>query len=264
MTRISILALIGLIFAMGNVREASASPQILAAMPVGGPLDLVCHDSICEAELSAICLQPRRPLPPRGTPYKVLAEDLGAVALLGRTTDGRTVALPSSLLKIASQRGQSAVRFFVEKDVLEKRSLQSISINFDRMIALLPVPAEDDLEPQTTTDVAEAVSGMQQIGQIWTEFNADNMAVARITVRVGNGLPRAGSVSNAESDQLLRLAVGHETAISPDALDSSRQMVALCQRRSQYTPMRICLGDIHDQIMRNLNGSYWSALAPGS
>ncbi len=39
MTRISTLALIGLIFAMGNVREASASPQILAARPGGGPLD---------------------------------------------------------------------------------------------------------------------------------------------------------------------------------------------------------------------------------
>jgi hypothetical protein len=254
----------GFIFAMGHVREASAAPQILAAVPVGGPLELVCHDTVCEAEFSAICLQPRRRLPARGTPYRVLAEDLGSVTLSGHTIDGRTVALPSTLLKVASLRGQTAVRFFVENDVLEQRGLQSVSVDFDRIIALLPVPTEDDSAPTTTADIVEAVSGIRLVGQVWTEFNADNMAIARITVRIGNGLPWAAPATNAESDRLFRLAVSHETAISAGALDSSRQVVALCQRRSQNTPMRTCLGDIHDQIMRSLNGKYWSALVPGS
>ena len=243
MTRLSILVLMGLVFAMGNVGEASAAPQILAAVPVGGPLKLACHGTICEAEFSAICLQPRRRLPAGGVPYKVLAEDLGSVALTGYATDGQAVALPSTLLKVASHRGQTAVRFFVEKDILEHRNLRSVSVDFDRMIVIVPVPAEDGSAPQTTADIVEAVSGIRRFGQVWAEINADNMTVARITVRVGNGLPRAGPVSNAESDRLLGLAVGHETAISPRALDSSRQLVALCQRRSQYTPMRICLGE---------------------
>ena len=53
MSRISILVLMGLVFTMGYAREASADPQILAALSMGGPLELVCHDTICEAELSA-------------------------------------------------------------------------------------------------------------------------------------------------------------------------------------------------------------------
>lgn len=264
MARLSIFVLVGLIFALGNVRGASADPQILAAVPVGGPLELACQDGICEAEFSAICLQPERHLPARGTPYKVHVADLGSVALSGYTVDGRTVALPSTLLKVESQRGQTAVRVFVDKQVLEQRGLRSVSVEFDRMIALLPEPEKDGSAPQTTADIAEAVSGIQRVGDVWTEYNADNMAVARIAVRVANGLPKAGSVSNAESDKLLRLAVHNETAISPDALDSSHRLVALCQRRARYTPMRVCLGDIHDQIMRSLNGKYWSALAPGS
>jgi len=264
MARSTIFVLVGLIFALGNVREASAAPQIRAAVPVGGPLDLVCQDGLCEAEFSAICLQPWRHLPARGTAYIVHTADLGSVALSGYTTAGQAIPLPSSLLKVASHRGQTAVRFFVEKDVLEKRGLRSVSVEFNRMIALIPVPMEDGSAPQTTADIVEAVSGIKRIGQVWAEYNADNMSVARIAVRVGNGLPKAGAVSNAQSNRILRLAVAQETAISPSALDSSRQMVALCQRRSRYTPIRVCLGDIHDQIMRSLNGSYWSALAPGS
>ena len=264
MTRLSIPVLMGLILAIGTVGGASAAPQILAALPVGGPLELVCNDTICEAEISAICLQPSRHSPPRGTAYELLAEDLGSVALSGYTADGRTVTLPSTLLRVASRRGQTAVRFFVERDVLEQRGLRSVWLDFDRMIALLPVPTEDGSAPQTEADIVEAVSGIWRIGEIWAEVNADNMALARIVVRVGNGLPRAGTVSNAESDRLLQLAVGRETTLSQRALNSSRQLIALCQRRSQYTPMRICLGENHDQIMLGLNARYWSALSPGS
>ena len=264
MTRLSILVLLGFIFTLGNVREASAAPQILAAVPVGGPLELVCHDTICEAEFSAICLQPTRRQPVRGTPYEVLAEDLGSVTLSGHTTDGRKVTLPSELLRVASHRDQTAVRFFVEKDVLEQRGLRSVSVDFDRMIALLPLPVEDGSAPQTTADIAKAVSEVRQFGPVWAEINGDNMTVARIAVRIGNGLPRIGSVPNAESDRLLRLAVGHETAISPSVLKSARKFVALCQRRSNITPMRSCLEAIHDQVMRSLNGKYWSATSPNS
>ena len=132
------------------------------------------------------------------------------------------------------------------------------------MVALLPAPTDDGSAPQTTADIAEAVSEVRQFGPVWAELNGDNLSVARIAVRIGNGLPRTGSVPNAESDRLLRLALSHETAMSPGVLKSARKFVALCQRRSKITPMRSCLEGIHDQVMRSLNGKYWSATSPNS
>jgi hypothetical protein len=264
MTRLSILGLLGVVIVMADVHEVYADPQILAAVPVGEPLELVCDDTTCEVEFSAICLQPDRHLPQPGTTYKVLAGDLDSVALSGYSVGGRAITLDSSLLQVASRRGQTAIRFSVAKQVLEQKGLRSVSVDFDRAIALVPQPAEDGSAPQTRADIAEAVSGIRRLGQVWADSNADNMAIARITVRMANRLPMSGRVPNAESDRLLELAVGYDAAISPKALDSSRRLVALCQRRSRYTAMRTCLAGFHDQIMRSLNGRYWSILDLGS
>ena len=264
MTRLSVLVLLGFVFIAANLREAYADPQILAAVPVGGPLEFACSDTTCEVEFSAICLQPDRHLPEAGTTYKVLAGDLGSVVLSGLSADGREIKVDSNLLKVASHRGQTAVRFSIAKQALEQKGLQSVSVALDRAIALVPRPAEDGSELQTAADIAKAVSGIRRLGQVWADGNADNMSVARVIVRMANRLPMSGSVPNAESDRLLQNAVQEEAAISPNALDSSRRLVALCQRRSQYTTIRKCLADIHDQVMRSLNGRYWSILDLGS
>jgi len=264
MTRLSILVFLGYVFTLGNVGAASASPQILAAVPVGGPLELMCHDGVCETEFSAICLQPGRRAPQRGTPYRIHTADIGSIVLAGYTATGESVALPSSLLHVASLRGQTAIRFFVEQKVLNRRGVRSVSIELNRMIALIPEPQDDGASPQTTAEIVEAVSGVEKIAHIWAKYNSNNMSVTRIAVRVSNSLPMTGGVSNTQSDRMLKLAAAQDPNISPEALETSRRMVALCQRRSHFTPMRNCLGEIHDQIMRNLNISYWAALEAGS
>jgi len=260
MTRFPILALLSLVFVLTQGREVYADPQILAAVPVGEPLEFVCSETTCEVEFSAICLQPDRHLPSPGTAYKVIEGDLGSITFSGRTAGGGTVALDSGLLKVASNRGQTAIRLSVAKKILEHKGLLSVAVDFDRPIALLPQPAQDGSMPQSTAEIAKAVDGIRRFGQIWANDNSDNMTVARITVRMANRLPPSGFVSNTTSDQLLQHALARETAISTRALESSRQLVALCQRRSQYTAMRKCLADFHDQIMRSLNGRYWSIL----
>ncbi|MDH3743349.1 MAG: hypothetical protein OER56_17295 [Hyphomicrobiales bacterium] len=264
MTRLAILFLLGCVLVLAQTHEGRADPQILAAVPAGEPLEFVCDGSACEVEFSAICLQPDRHLPQPGTSYKVLTGDLGSIVLSGYSPAGQKISLDPGLLTVASRRGQTAIRFSVAKEVLKQKGLQSVSVDFDRAIALVPQPAQDGSVPQTKADIDKAVSGIRQLGQVWADKNPDNMAVARITVRMTNRLPTSGHVPNAESDRLLQLAVGQEAAISPRALDSSHRLVALCQRRSRYTAMRKCLADIHDQIMRNLNGQYWSILDLGS
>jgi len=264
MTRFSILALLSFVFFMTNGRDVYAEPQVLAAVPVGEPLELVCSEKTCEVEFSAICLQPDRHLPSPGTTYKVIEGDRGSIVFSGRSANGGTVTLDSSLLMVASHRGQTAIRLSVPRKLLEDKGLLSVSVDFDRPIALLPQPTQDGSAPQSPAEIAKAVDGIRRFGQIWADDNADNMSVARLTVRMANRLPPSGFVPNTTSDRLLQHALGQETAISPRALGSSRRLVALCQRRSQYTTMRKCLADFHDQIMRSLNGRYWSILDLGS
>ena len=53
MTRFSMLALLCFVFVMTNGREVYADPQVLAAVPVGEPLEFVCNETTCEVEFSA-------------------------------------------------------------------------------------------------------------------------------------------------------------------------------------------------------------------
>ncbi len=264
MKRIAVMVLLGFVVVIGTVRIASAAPQVLAALPVGEPYKLVCHNGVCGAEFSAICLQPKRPAPASHTPYRVLAKDMKFLKLTGLRADGTVATLPASALKVASLRSQTSVRFFLDEDVLEKRQLQSVSVGFDHMITLLPAPEEDDGLKQTVADIAEASAGVERVSESWVEINADNVSIARVTVRISNELPNSGSITKDMSDDLMERAISSETTSSETALDSARQLVGNCQRRSRFMPLRRCLEEYHDQIMLGLNGKYWSALKPGS
>jgi len=261
--RLPLLALFGFVFVLGNAQVAFAAPQVLAALPMGEKHRLICDDGVCGVEVSAICLQPRRPAPTSHTPYRVRAEDADAVRLTGLTADGRVVALPAAMLKISSLRSQTSVRFFMNKDVLEQSGLHAVSIGIERMIALLPEPLDGDT-PQTVEDIAAASSGMHRVGAAWAEMYANNLAIARITARVGNELPKSGGDTTALSNQLMDRAFGYEANLSAGVLGSARRLVKVCQRRSRFMPMRGCLEEYHDQIMLGLNGKYWSALKPAS
>ena len=267
MARYSIIFLIGFVFTIGQVPVASvtfAAPQILAAIPVGGALELKCDNHVCGAEVSAICLQPNRQPPARGTLYTVFAKDLSAIVVTGLTADGQKISLPSALLKVAGYRGQTAVRFFVEKKVLERRGLQIISVDFERMVTLIPVPTVADSTPQDTADINHAISGIRRVGSTWTTANADNLAIARVATRVANGLPQKRKAPRELTDRLLKSALQREKTLSSGALGSTHHMAAVCGHRARFTPVRRCLGEFHDQIMLGLNGKYWLALRPGS
>jgi len=264
MIRLPILVLFAFVFVLGNTGAASAAPQILAALPMGEPYQLACHDGKCAAEFSAICLQPQRSAPASYTPYHVRAEDMGHLKLTGLTANGTVVSLPAAILKIESLRSQTSIRFFLNEEVLEQRHLKSISVGLYRMIALLPAEEEGDTAPQTKGDITSASSGIDRFGKAWAEINVDNMTIARIAARIGNELPKAGNVAKEQSDKLMELAVEHEPKLTTGSLGSARQLVTNCQLRSRFMPMRRCLEEYHDQIMLGLNGKYWSALKPGS
>jgi len=264
MTRILAMIFMVLILIAAGGRMATAAPQILAALPAGSPQQLVCKAGVCEIEFSAICLQSSRPLPDRGTLYQVRSADLGALKLWGRTADGATVPLPADLVRVESRRGQTAVALSVPRRELDRRNLASVTLGLDRLVALLPVATDSDTTPQSAADVTQAIAGLRLVGGAWTEINIANMTIARLTQRLRNRLP-ANNVTAAEAlDRQWHRVLAEEASIPPATRASALNLVSLCQRRSGHTPLRRCLGDFHDQVMRSLNGKYWTALAAGS
>ncbi len=264
MIRLSFVVVFGVFFTIANVDISVAAPQVLAAVPVDEPYILKCHDGVCDAEFSAICLQPKRKAPTSETAYQVFADDSSAVRLTGITKQGLSVDLPSELLTVSSVRSQTTIRFTLDRSILKTRQLRSVSLGLDRMVTLLPVPTKDDANPQTSADIHHAVAGVRRIGKKWGDANVDNMMIARITDRIGNMLSAHPSGATDDIDQLVRTAVMAEPEMSAEAIDSARRLVAVCQRRSRFSKMRGCLEEFHDQIMLGLNGKYWSALIPGS
>ena len=247
-----------------HTNAAIAEPQILAALPTGKPVELVCRDNICSAEFSTICLQPARSVPPVGTLYLIHSRHTALVTLRGHVAGKRTITLPIDLIKARSNRGQTAVTFYASRKILERRGLQSVSISIGRMTALVPIATRTGSDTQSRRETAVAAAQLRRIEETWTMANADNLTIARVTSRMRNALIGVLSPTPTTINRLLQRALEKETSISAQSLKSTRGLVAVCMRRARISIVSQCLADYHDQIMLGVNGKYWSTLKSGS
>src|SRR3546814_19744295 len=78
------------------VGTAAAAPQVLLVVTPKDEMPLVCEGGSCSTEVTAICLQPDRANPERGTDYSIVPDSAGKdrITLHGRTADGREMTLP--------------------------------------------------------------------------------------------------------------------------------------------------------------------------
>ena len=246
---------------------AQAAPQIAAAVPTKGEVELTCAGKECSAEFSTICLQQSRLAPSPNTPYVLHDPDWTAVAVTGHRKGGGKRGFASGILRAVSLRGHSAFRVSVPSAFLKRRGLARMTVRIDRLVMLLPKSQAGDTEPQTADDVALASRGLQTTGGYWTEMNPDNLAMARLTNRVINRLPAEGSVTRDAGEALWAQAAAPEKGLSGDSLDWNRRHFDYC-RENGLSPggfsMRRCLGVAHDWFMKDLNVNYWNSLKPQS
>ncbi len=244
-----------------------AAPQIVAAVPTNGPVELLCDGAQCWAEFSTICLQQARFTPKGGTGYVLHDKDRAAVAVTGLTRDGTTVDLDPGLLHYAAHRGQVSFRFALAADVLARKGLDSVSVTLRRLVTLVPRGQAGDPLPQTPGDVSVAVREIGATGGYWVAVNTESIALARMTNRVINRLPPGGSVSPSKGAALWKQAATREGDLPAKTVSRGGDLIDHCQRRSARpgsVSMRRCLGYIHDQYMHDLNFKYWNALKPQS
>jgi len=247
--------------------DAHAAPQIIAAVPTGGDVELICAEGTCSAEFSTICLQQSRTKPSPLTPYILHGPDQDAMIVTGHSKDNKTASLAPGVLRFVSLRGHSAFRVSAPEKLLKSQGLARMTVKIDRLAMLLPVPEEGDTDPQTAADKEKAFHEIKSKGGYWTEMDPDNLAMARVTNRIINLLPAKGSVTTAAGEALWRQAAAPERELSKESLAINRSYFDYC-RENGLTPggfaMRRCLGDAHDWFMKDLNVNYWKSLKPTS
>ena len=253
---------------------AEAAPQALAVVASNGPVPLSCSGDACIADFSSYCLQQDRDAPGWGTAYYLA--DAERVSVVGRTRDGREIALPAKqLLTITAVRRHKMVRMSIPRSTLRELGLESVAIEVGELATALPTAIPGDPEPQTELDIALATGPLRSIGKKLVDSDADRAGAARLTTRLVNGLPLHGRASAELRDKVWgeRVTEADVAGLSPEALERVQNGYAFCNRLAsdqnpytgqRYMPMRRCLSAIHDRFIDDLNQRYWDAVKTGS
>ena len=248
--------------------QAAAAPQILAVIASAEPVTLQCERGECGAEFTAYCIEKARSSPPVGTAYRV--HDPNTLVLDGVRRDGSTVRLAGSeLLTITTERGHTAVRMSLPSRVLRQFDLASVRVSIGEGASLIPQPIAGDRWPHSEMDIALATGPLRTAAAAIVDNGGAQIEAARVTLRMVNGLPRAGRTTQTERDQAwLRFAPAADA--DGRALAGGRALAEAGFERCSVTTragmmsLRQCLGSLHDSFIGKLNTQYWKSLETGS
>lgn len=255
------------ILVFAGTHGARATPQLLALVSTGSPVDLNCNGRTCSAEFSAFCLQPERDLPTQGTAYRLAAGS--DVALIGITRAGDQIPLSAArYLAIESARAHFAVRIAMSRVEMDALGIIKVAVTVGEFASLLPVPLADGPNSRSPEEIAVVTGPWRRLGATLVDGNDDHMVVARITQRMINGLDGLGSPDRDARRSLWRdaLRVVAPAGISELTEKFARDVVGFCEFiTDQSVPfsLRACLQARHDGLMNFLNVDYWKVVRTG-
>jgi hypothetical protein len=246
---------------------ASAAPQALLVAQTG-EVTLACEGGMCAAEVTTLCLEPEKVSPRPGTRYGELAGPgaTPALTLIGETKGGRAVALPPGAAPtVIAERMDSAVRLSAPRALMERYGLVRLRVRIARPATLVPArggdPAAAAPDLGTRVRVAKGILGRR----------ASDLAAARLTQAVINGLPRQRRAGEADLDAAWRrVAAAHDAdPNAAAALATARWATDWCREPETYAAgrpadFRHCLGALHDRLMGGIRDAVRDALKPGS
>jgi hypothetical protein len=189
-----------------------------------------------------------------------------ALTLIGKTRDDRAVALPPGAAPmIIAERMNSAVRLSVPRALLERYGLARLAVRIARPATL--VAARDG----TPAAAAPGLGNRVRIARGILDRRGSDLAAARLTQAVINGLPRERPAGKADLDAAWRrVAAAH--GADPNAraaLATAGWATEWCREPETYTAgrpadFRHCLGALHDRLMGGIRDAVRDALRPDS
>ena len=263
--RVTFWLAVGLIAALGH-HGALAAPQILAVLAPNGGAPFTCADGLCEAEISAFCLQRNRPAPESGTAY--LPAEPSVFTLVAIDANGNERRLPAAgFVTFTERRGFTAVSARLAEDVLGGLGAVGARLEVGANASLVPVPRQGDPDPLTAGEIAQVTGSMRNIGALVVDGSPDAEA-ARVVASMVNLLPPEGSPGAERLAALWGEATGNGGLAAVDGPGPVRATAAYqgcldAVEEQRIFSIRGCLERSHDQLMRELSVDYWNAF-PGS
>ena len=239
---------------------AFAAPQILAVVATDAGVPFTCSGGVCEAALTAFCLQRHRSAPPYGTAY--MAAAAGDFTLVVTDADGNQRRLPAAgRVAFSQHRGYTAVAARLPEDVLAELGAVSVAIEVGANASLVPEPRIGDPDPLTAEEIALAVGPLRALGTRIVDGSPEAGATRLIATMI-NMLPAQDRVAAERRASLWRDATGKVRSGSAESLSRARAeydgCVAAIEEPSVFS-LRSCLERQHDKLIRDLNGDFWNA-----
>ena len=249
---------------------AAAAPQALMVAAGGGEVHLACAGADCRAEITTFCLQPDRPNPEFGHRYNVLAlaDQQGAIRLVGHRNDGGQVVLPlESNAILTAERDHSAVMLTVPAPVMREYGVTRLSVRVSEPVMLVPQAVAGDPRAQDEEDLAFLATTARQAALYAIEEHPDQVGATRIVRDVLNGVPadrpttpaeRQGAWTRAEPERESPRA----QVMARGAYDDCKDITASGNIR--LYGFRSCMGVMHDEIIDEVNDAYAELIGAGS
>ncbi len=240
---------------------AVAAPQMLALLATGEATPLQCEDGVCGGQFSGFCLQRERPNPQPGTAYRAQG---GTLTLVLTGADGAAWRMPAGdFVTITTKRSYTAVQISLPEGMLREWGAVSAALEVGERVALAPVPAAGDANPQSEADIALALGPQRALAERIANRSVVESGAVRLTGALVNALPPRGRISREGREALWDEVVAPRGVSYPRAaLESARAVYDRCLdkvERGQFFNLRQCLEVGHDSIMLDLNIKYWEA-----
>lgn len=235
-----------------------AAPQVLALVPTVDAVEMTCDGAVCEAELSAFCLQEEAESPRPGTTYRLTGGR-------GLSVEGGGVArhlAAADPVAVESVRGFTAVRVSVERAALGVAEGATLQLRVGPGISLVPEALADAATPALRQETALASGPLRRIGDTVIDGIGRDHAVAaqRLSVvinRLDDGAKPVPTIDGALA------------GLAPEAPGSEAAGLALqvCRHLSRWPTnesLGACLRGRHDDLLIGLTHAYWQAVKTGS
>lgn len=258
--RLSTAGLAGLLMTAMPLASAFAAPQILALLETDGPAPLNCEGGKCSAEFSGFCLQKERPDPKFGDRYRAEGGDLTLVVTDG--TGGIRKLPAGDYLDISTLRSYTAVRISLPEEVMRELGAVSVALEIGESVALVPIEAGDDGDPQTEADIALALGPQRALGQTIMQQSATERGAVSLTSKLINALPPGRADDETRAGLWERVIAPNLSAFPGESISRASSIYRRCLAKVEegsFFNMRDCLEIGHDALMLDLNVKYWEA-----
>lgn len=244
------------------VPAAHAEPQALGLVATGKPVPLQCAYGVCQAFLSAFCLEERRPPPLKRSRYRPLEGT--HVLLVVQRADGTTMRLEGGdWLNFGSNLAFTSVLATIEERRLAALGAVAVSVEVGPLATLVPEPEPGDANPHDAAELALAGGALRQAAQHHFEAADWRGQTARKTAELVNALPPFRAVPTARLDAAFAERIAGDDSLQPAARRELSAIGARCKAMADESwrmTLRQCLEFEHSVLQTELNRVFWKSL----